>query len=84
MNISTFSLTLALILNVIYVILAIAAFAHVIEEKKVKQSDRMLALTFWWPFYDDMYDESGQKLCKFGKILLPITATFYIVWAVQI
>lgn len=67
----------AVVFTVLYVVLAILAFNHVIQEKKSKFSGGLLALTFWWPFYN-MYDEYGKKLCIYGKVLLPATVITYI------
>lgn len=63
--------------TVLYVVLAILAFTHVDVEKKSKVSGGLLALTFWWPFYD-LYDAEGKQLCKYGKILLPIVVVIYV------
>lgn len=42
--------------------------------------DGVSALTLWWPFYGDMYDDSTQRLCRWGKILMPIAAATYAVY----
>lgn len=76
------ALVLAVLLSVLYTALAFIAFGRVKQEKKASLSDRFLALTLWWPFYDDLYDESARKLCLYGKFLFPVTAAAYVVWAV--
>lgn len=82
MRLSSLSLTIAIVLSLLYVTLALVAFTHVSKTKTSSLAPKLLALTFWWPFYD-MYDESGRKLCLYGKIILPLTIAAYVLWAVE-
>lgn len=75
-------LTLAVLLSFAYVALAFVAFGRVKPEKKADQWDRLLALTLWWPFYDDMYEASARKLCLYGKMLFLIIVAAYALSAV--
>lgn len=79
MNISSLALFLAVSLSVVYVILAIVAFTHVDKSKTAPLAPRLLALTFWWPFYD-LYDNSARRVCFFGKIILPVAVAAYVIW----
>ncbi len=81
MTISTIALGLAVILSVVYTLLAMTAYSHVVTEKRVKLSG-LLALTLWWPFYD-IYDSKAQRLRFYGKALLPITAAAYVAWGLS-
>jgi hypothetical protein len=79
MNISLIAPYLAMLLSVVYVILAIVAFANVDKSKTVPLFPRLLALTFWWPYYD-IYDASVRKICIVGKIILPVAIIAYVMW----
>jgi hypothetical protein len=79
MNISSLALFLAVSLSVVYVILAIVAFTHVDKSKTAPLASRLLALTFWWPFYD-LYDNSARRVCFFGRIILPAAVAAYVIW----
>jgi len=78
MTLSSLSLTLAILLSLLYTALAFVAFSRVKQEKKVSQWNRLLSLTLWWPFYDDLYDESARKVRLYGKLLFPIIVVAYI------
>lgn len=82
MALSSLMMTLAILLSFLYVALAVVAFGRVKPEKKATQWDRLLALTLWWPFYDDMYDASARKLCLYGKILFLVIVATYIFSAI--
>lgn len=79
MSISSLALFLAVSLSLVYVVLAIIAFTHVDKSKTNMLAPRLLALTFWWPFYD-LYDDSARRLCFFGKIILPVAVVAYVIW----
>ena len=79
MSLSSFALILAIGLSALYVILAFVAFSHVNKEKTTRLIPGLLALTFWWPFYD-IYDQSGRRLCFYGRILLTIAIAAYLLW----
>lgn len=79
MSISSLALFLAISLSVVYAVLAIIAFTHVDKSKTDMIAPRLLALTFWWPFYD-LYDDSAKRVCFFGKIILPVAMVAYVIW----
>ena len=56
---------LLFIISLIYVIFMIMAYSH--------SNDKIAAISPWWCFYLDTYDEYGKKLCKKGMILAVIT-----------
>lgn len=79
---SSIALFCAVFLSVLYAILAAMAFSHTDKRKLSPLFPQLIALTFWWPFYD-MYDERGKKLCKYGRIILPIAIAAYVVWGIK-
>lgn len=83
MSSSSIALTVAIVLSLLYTILAVIAFTHVNKEKTNPLTPGLLALTFWWPFYD-IYDESAQRLRLYGKMILPIAIVAYVLWGMQI
>lgn len=83
MSLSALALTLAILLSLLYVGLAFVAFTQVDKEKTTPLTPRLLAVTFWWPFYD-IYDESVGRLRLYGKIILPIAIVAYAVWGMQL
>lgn len=82
--ISPMLLSLAVFFNVLYLALAIAAFSHVRTEREQSMPliEKLLTLSYWWPFYD-MYDETGKKLRIYGRIILVMTITAYAFWGFQ-
>lgn len=82
MALSSLMFTVAVLLSFVYVALAFVAFGHVKPEKKAGQWDRLLALTLWWPFYDNMYEASARKLCLYGKLLFLTIVAAYVLSAV--
>lgn len=78
-------LTAALVLNFFYVGMAFFAFNHVKEERRDQHgARRLLALTLWWPFYTDLYDDPAVRASRYGKVLLFVTAALYVIYAVLI
>jgi hypothetical protein len=69
-----------LVLGVIYLILGLVAFGHVGSDDK---RERMAALSPWWAFYSDLYNESGRKLCTGGKIVFGVFLVISIVYVAQ-
>jgi len=82
MSITSLILTIAIVLSFVYTLLALVAFRYVKPELKEKQHVHLLALTLWWPFYD-IYDSSGQALCKYGKVLCLLDIVAYVAWGVM-
>ena len=72
-------LTIAIALNIAYVILAFAAYTHMTPENKASQTERVLALMLWWPFYD-VYDDTGRRFSSWGKVVLPVCVGAYAYW----
>lgn len=83
MSLSSIALTVAIVLSLLYTMLAVIAFTHVSKEKTIPLMPGLLALTFWWPFYD-IYEEPAHGLRLYGKIILPIVIAAYVLWGVQI
>ena len=78
MTLSNLVLAIAILLNLLYVGMAFAAFGHVKNEKRdVRGVNRLLTLTVWWPFYDDLYDEGFARTSLMGKLLLPLVLGSY-------
>jgi hypothetical protein len=74
-------LALAALLSVVYFGMGFIAYHHVKpEERGQRDSNRLLALTLWWPFYGRIYDESVRRLRVWGMILLPIAAAAYLAY----
>ena len=83
MSLSSLALSVAILLSFLYVGLAFIALTRVDKEKTTPLTPKLLAVTFWWPFYD-IYDESGRRLRLYGKIILPIAIAAYAVWGAQV
>jgi len=83
MNVDVVVLAVALLLNFLYFGIALFAFYHVRPEKKDKRGvNRLFALTLWWPFYADLYDDSAARATGYGKLLLIVIAGLYVLYAV--
>lgn len=83
MSLSALALSVAILLSFLYVRLAFTAITRVDKEKTTPLTPRLLAVTFWWPFYD-IYDESAGGLRLYGKVILPIAIGAYAVWGTQV
>ncbi len=57
--------------GVVYIVLGLIAYKHVMSEDK---QDRMGALSPWWAFYDDLFNDAGKRLCKMGKTVFGLFA----------
>jgi hypothetical protein len=79
MDNKTLVLIAAVTVNLLYFALAIAARSHLKQDVK-SQADRLLTLTFWWPFYE-FYEETAKTLRLTGLFLLVASAGLYIWWA---
>ncbi|MBX2808809.1 MAG: hypothetical protein KTR20_09280 [Cellvibrionaceae bacterium] len=53
------------LLALIYLFLWIGAYFHRVNEK-----DQLSALSPYWCFCDEVFDDSGKKFCKKGKIIV--------------
>jgi hypothetical protein len=73
-------LAIALVLNVIYLVLMVAALRHVLPERKARQSQWLLAFTLWWPIYGDLYDKSirSRRLRAVVFLTLMVTVVCYV------
>lgn len=78
MSLSSFAFFLAVLLGLIYVGLGVFAYLHVDKSKTTQFFPRLLALSFWWPYYD-LYDDSVKTVCFIGKIILPVAVAAYII-----
>jgi len=75
-------LAVAIVLSIGYVAMAFAASSHVKPEKRDSRGvNRLIALTLWWPFYTDLYDEAGLRLCPYGRLLLFVAVAAYVAHA---
>lgn len=69
-----------MVLGVMYLILGFVAYGHVRSDEK---RERMAALSPWWAFYSDLYNDAGRKLCTSGKIVFGVFLVIAIVYAAQ-
>ena len=76
---STSFLIVGIVLGVTYAILGVCAYFHVDETKIEPMAPRILAVSFWWPFYD-LYDDAGRKLCVYGRIIFPFAIAAYVLY----
>jgi hypothetical protein len=79
MSYSNIALGIAVILGVAYLGLAIAAFRRMEVEHRSKEIQRLLAFTFWWPFYD-VYKPSATGLRITGVVVLVASVVAYVAW----
>jgi hypothetical protein len=79
MSQSAQALTIAIFLSVVYLGLAIAARRHMKEEHRRAEVHRLLAFTFWWPFYD-AYDRGAKGLRLTGRLVLVGAVAAYVAW----
>lgn len=83
MSLTSAVLALAIVLSIGYVAMAFTASSHVKPEKKDSRGvNRLIALTFWWPFFTDLYDEAGRRLCPYGRLVLFLAVGTYVLHAV--
>lgn len=78
MSLSSFAFSLGVLLGIIYVGLGVFVFLHVDKSKITLLFPRLLALSFWWPYYD-LYDDSVKTVCLVGKIILPVAVAAYMI-----
>lgn len=79
MKYSAVALSAALVMGLVYLALAIAAFRHLTPEARGKERQRLLALTLWWPFYD-LYDARAKNIRRAGTVTLLLCAACWIAW----
>lgn len=84
MTMTSLTLVSAVMLSVLYGILGSLALRHVKPEEKGRLAHQLLMMDPWWPYYGEMYAESGRKLCLAGKALFPIVVTMYVLWTIQL
>jgi hypothetical protein len=85
MKITSILLVTALLLSFVYIVMTFVAWAHVKPEKRDKRGvNRVFALTLWWPFYEDLYDDAALRLCRYGKLLIPVITVLYIAYFVLV
>ena len=77
MNLLNVMFVLLFILAVIYLFMGLTAYSHTIRGDR---SDKILAISPWWAIYSSIYDDFGQKLSKYGKVILGIEAVGFAVW----
>jgi hypothetical protein len=83
MSLTSAVLALAILMSIGYVAMAFAASSHVRPEKRDSRGvNRLFALTLWWPFYTDLYDETGLRLCLYGRLLLFMAVVAYVAHAI--
>jgi len=73
-------LGVAIALSVLYGGLCLAAFRHVRPETKREQVRLILALSPWWPLYNELYDETAQarSFRRVGVLILIATVVSYL------
>ena len=79
MSYSNIALGIAVILGVAYIVLAIAAFRRIEDVHRSNEIQRLLAFTFWWPFYD-IYKPSASGLRVIGEAVLVASVVAYVAW----
>lgn len=77
MNLLNIIFVLLFILGVIYLFMGLAAHSHTIKDNR---TDKILAISPWWAIYSSIYDDFGQKLSRYGKVILFIEAVGFIIW----
>ena len=66
MNYEAIAVLAIFALGLPYIVLGFAAYGHFSADG----SKKMLAAGPWWAFYDEYYDDTGKKLCRYGKIIM--------------
>jgi hypothetical protein len=63
-------------LGVPYIFMGFAAYHHLADDKKSK----LLAAGPWWALYEKNYDETGRKLCAYGRAILLLSTMITAAW----
>ena len=71
-------LGLAIALSLVYFALALIARSRIRQETKKDETDRLLTMTMWWPFYDDLYEPSAKPLRIAGAAVLFCCVALYV------
>jgi cbb3-type cytochrome oxidase subunit 3 len=79
MSQSTIALAVAVVLAIVYLGLAVAAYQHLKSENRANEMDRLLAFTFWWPFYD-VYEHRAKGLRATGVVVLIACVVANVAW----
>ena len=61
----------------LYMVLLFIAYG---QTKSDDASSKLLAMSPWWPLYAANYNESGLRLCKFGRTLIIVQVILASVW----
>jgi hypothetical protein len=67
-------------LGVPYIFMGFAAYSHLADESKSKA----LAAGPWWALYAKNYDETGRKLCVYGRIILFLSSVITAGWLLSL
>ena len=78
MEASSVAFFIGALLGFLYFGMAITALLSIPTEKKHLISPRLPTFFFWWPFYRSMFDESSNKLRRFGTITLGLIILSYV------
>ena len=57
-------LVLMLVLGIIYMIVAISSYTHVVTK------DKWVAISPWWSFSPSDFDDIGKQRCKLGRLIV--------------
>ena len=82
MNLSSIAITGAFILCLSYIVLAFVAYQRLNEENKKIELSRLLAFTFWWPFYN-VYVDGTMGLRLAGGVVLVSSIIVNVIWFTQ-
>jgi hypothetical protein len=80
MNLANLALVTAVVLSLVYFGLAIAAFKYMKPGSRAREITRLLAFSFWWPFYDS-YETPAKPFRIVGVAVLMGCVVAYIAWA---
>lgn len=70
-------LAVVFLLGFVYLIMGFIAYGH-----RLESSSEIDALTPWWAFNRDTYDDAGKKLCFYGKVIIFIESISLIIWLI--
>ena len=79
MSQSNIALAAVIVLAFVYLGLSIAAYQHLRAENRANEVDRLLAFTFWWPFYD-VYEHRAKGLRITGVVVLIACVAANVAW----
>lgn len=67
---------LAFLTSSLYVIFGLVAYGH----QNLEKEDRSWALSTFWAFFPDAYDDVGRSFCGVGKKLFWVALGLTILW----